>query len=87
LEFGGELSGWDRLKLEIARRWLVFLLRAGHRGLDFYRCDTAGFILQLFDEGVGFVTGELSAGLALRETHWSAGITEVGVTGLVQEFQ
>ncbi len=40
---------------------------------------------QLFEEGVGLVPGELSSGLALRESHWTAGITEVGVTGIVRQ--
>jgi hypothetical protein len=45
-----------------------------------------GGVVQGGDELVGLVPGELAAGLALGETHRSAGVTEVGVAGRLQQL-
>ena len=44
------------------------------------------FGLEAFDELVGFVAGELAAGLALRETHRAAGVAEVAVSSRLEKL-
>ena len=42
-------------------------------------------VLELLDERVGLVAGELAGSLALREPHRAAGVAEVAVAGFVEE--
>jgi hypothetical protein len=43
--------------------------------------------LELLDELLGFVTGELAAGLPLGEAHWAARIAKVAVTSRLKQFE
>jgi hypothetical protein len=38
------------------------------------------------DEGVGLIAGELATRLALGEAHRAAGVPEIRVAGLLEEF-
>ncbi len=58
------------------------LARVCHRGDRRFTIDL-GF--ELSDEQVGFVAGELAAGLSLVEPEWAASVAEVGVSGRVDE--
>jgi hypothetical protein len=44
-------------------------------------------LFELLDERNCLVSGELAAGLALREAHRTPCVTEVGVTGILEERQ
>jgi hypothetical protein len=44
-------------------------------------------VLKVIDEGRCLRPGEFAGGLALRESHWTAGIAEVSVAGVVKEVQ
>lgn len=61
--------------------------RADRAGGRRRRAPVVRRFLQLFDECVGLVSGELAARLALRESHRSAGITEVGVAGILEKAE
>jgi hypothetical protein len=45
------------------------------------------FDLEALDELVGFSTGELASCLTLGESHWSAGVAIVGVSGGFEELK
>jgi len=56
-------------------------MRAGRRTI------AVDFRLEPLNELIGFVAGELAAGLPLGETHWAAGIAKVAVTGRLKQFE
>ncbi len=45
------------------------------------------FLLKLLDEGRGLVDTELAAGLPLGEPHRPAGVSKVGVSRVIQEYE
>ena len=60
---------------------------AGRLGAAPVACAGVLGVLQLLDERVGLVAGELAAGLALGEPHRPAGVAEVGVAGVLEKPQ
>jgi hypothetical protein len=41
--------------------------------------------LKPFDELVGFVAGEPTAGLTLSKPHWAPGVSKIAVSGVLNE--
>ena len=44
-------------------------------------------VLQLFDELIGFIPGELATGLTLSESHRSSGVAKIGVSRSFQQLK